>query len=475
MKLFLQSNLQLCRRGHQILRDRLLSTYSSYSSAPSGLSRRISRAGDPSVSMVPILEKWLEEGNDIKLSELQKFIKQLRKFRRYTQALQISQWMTDQRCFILSPGDVAIQLDLITKVYGFEEAEKYFSSIPENSRGYQAYGALLNCYAHTKRLEKAEAVMEKMKELGFVKNALPYNIMLGLYSQMGKYEKLDGLMQEMQEKGIGCDLYTFNIRLNAYVASSDIEEMEKLLMKIEADPLINIDFHCYTTAANGYLKAGLIEKALTMLKRSEQLISGNPKRSDYEVLLTFYAAAGNKAEVYRIWNLYKKNGGFFNLGYQRMINSLVKLDDIAGAERIWEEWYAWKMFFDIRIPNLMIEAYCKKGLLEKAEALINKIIESGIEPDGVSWNHMAAGYYEGGQMSEAIEAIKKAISQSKPGRKASFHNVEVCLKYLNGQGDVEAAEELLKMIKENGCYSAGVYDKLLDCVNKENLTINKIC
>lgn len=80
-----------------------------------------------------------------------------------------------------------------------------------------------------------------------------------------------------------------NIRLNAYVASSNIEEMDKLLNKMETDPLISIDWNTCFVVANGYLKAGLIEKTLALLKRAEQLISqtrGNSKRLAYEALLT---------------------------------------------------------------------------------------------------------------------------------------------------------------------------------------------
>ncbi|XP_020535876.1 pentatricopeptide repeat-containing protein At2g20710, mitochondrial isoform X2 [Jatropha curcas] len=380
--------------------------------------------------------------------------------------------MNDGLCFDLSPGDAAVQLDLISKVYGIEEAEKYFSGIPENSISYVVYCALLNCYVHPKHLEKAEALIEKMNELGFIKSSPSYNLILNLYSRMGKYEKLDGLLQEMQEKGITSDLFTVTILLNAYVASSDIEKMEKLLMKIEAEAHISMDFISYAVAANGYLKAGLIEKALTMLRKSEQqLININSKRFAYNTLLTLYAAARSKTEVYRIWDLYK-NEGFFNEGYIRMIGSLVKLDDMAGAERIWEEWDVGKISFDIRIPHFMIKAYCKKGLWEKAEAVINKIIENGMEPNVTAWDCVAAGYYRVGQMAKAVEAIKKAVSVSKPGKEPRFYNVQACLVYLKGQGDVEAAKELLKMIKETRCYSADAYDKLLSCIEEEKLTTN---
>ncbi|KAF9611035.1 hypothetical protein IFM89_026386 [Coptis chinensis] len=63
-----------------------------------------------------------------------------------------------------------------------------------------------------------------------------------------------------------------------------------------------------------------------------------------------------------------------------MIRSLVKLDDIAAAEKILEEWESGCSFNDFRIPNLLIAAYCKNGLLEKAKKLINLIIEKGKNP-----------------------------------------------------------------------------------------------
>lgn len=48
-----------------------------------------SRAGDPKVSMIPILNQWVEEGKPVKTHELQRFVKQLRRFRRYKHSLEV--------------------------------------------------------------------------------------------------------------------------------------------------------------------------------------------------------------------------------------------------------------------------------------------------------------------------------------------------------------------------------------------------
>ncbi|KAJ6884917.1 hypothetical protein NC652_031803 [Populus alba x Populus x berolinensis] len=434
------------------------------------LNRRISMVEDPKVPIIPVLEKWVQEGQVVTNSDLKHFIRKLRKIHRFSHALQISQWMSDQRGHNLSPGDVAVRLDLISKVHGLEQAVTYFNSVPESLRGLEVYGALLNCYAHYKHLEEAEATMRKMREMGFVRNVLSYNVMLNLYYQMGKYEKIQVLMQEMEKWGICFSNITYKILLNAYVATSNIEEIKKILMKMEADPLVSIDWYAYVVAANGYLKAGLIDKTLTMLWRSEQLISGKSARFACETLLSLYTAVGNKEQVYRVWNLYKTKGRSLNSSYLCMINSLLKLDDVDGAERIWEEWVSIVKCFDIRIPNLMVSTYSKKGLWEKAEAFVGKIVASGIKIEASTLDRLATGYHVGGQMLKASETIKKAISISQPGWEPNVYTLAACLEYLKGREDVKKIEDLLKILKEH-CHPSSVsYDRLnSSIIDKENL------
>lgn len=54
------------------------------------LQRRVARAGDPSASILRVLEGWLDEGNPVKTSELHSIVKMLRKFSRFSHALQVS-------------------------------------------------------------------------------------------------------------------------------------------------------------------------------------------------------------------------------------------------------------------------------------------------------------------------------------------------------------------------------------------------
>lgn len=53
------------------------------------LYRRISPIGDPRVSIVPILEQWIEEGRTVSRAPLLAIVKELRRYKRYAHALEV--------------------------------------------------------------------------------------------------------------------------------------------------------------------------------------------------------------------------------------------------------------------------------------------------------------------------------------------------------------------------------------------------
>ncbi|GKB76873.1 pentatricopeptide repeat-containing protein [Tanacetum coccineum] len=403
---------------------------------------RISPVGDPKVSIIPILDQWEKEGKTVRSQHLIAIIKSLHKFNSYTHALQLSEWMSHRKPN-LQPAGVAVHLDLVSRVKGLEEAEKYFNSLPEEVKNLQVYGALLNCYATTKSVEKAEAIAEKMKQRG-VMTTLSYNSMLCLYNKIAANEKLDRVYQEMKEMGIACDKPTYYIRLNAYAAASNIDGMEKVLKNMEENSSLSVDWNTYVIASGGYLKAGLYDKAYEMLRTSEWLIHGNSKGAAWEILLRMYASLGKKDDVYRIWDLYKASGSkVYNRGYSAIVNALVKLDDIDGAEKLLAEWESQNLSFDFRIPNMVIEAYCTKGDFVKAEAYVEQVLAKGKQPPASTWVHFVTAYAKKNETEKAAEMMKKCVpAEDKSGCRLDESTLKSCIEYLKENGDLKMAEEI---------------------------------
>ncbi|XP_058197705.1 pentatricopeptide repeat-containing protein At2g20710, mitochondrial-like isoform X2 [Rhododendron vialii] len=361
----------------------------------------------------------------------------------------------------VSIADAATRLRLIFRVHGLEQVEKYFNNLPQQLKGFEVYTSLLNCYADENSIEKAESIMQKLGDMGFDRTPFCYNMLLNLYCRIGSREKVDSLMHEMEEKGC-CNEHTFTILSSAYAAASDRDGIDGIVEKMESDPKVIMKHRTYAIAADGYLKVGQLDRALEMLKKLEGHISTEKRKNIlFPILLTLYTKTGNKDELYRIWNLYKENVKIYNKGYITILSSLLKFNDIEGAEKIFKEWESRGLFYDMRIPNFVIDAYSRNGHMGKAEDLLHNGIRKGGKPFFTTYYCLTGGYILDNQVPKAAEALKKAMVTSSKIRKDTL---VTCLEYLEGKGDVDRAEEFISLLRTEGLFSAAVHEKLLNCI-----------
>ncbi|KAM7266849.1 hypothetical protein ACFE04_009015 [Oxalis oulophora] len=379
--------------------------------------------GDPKTSVVPVLDDWLQTGNKVNVAELRRIIKDLRKRKRFSQALQVSEWMNEKGICVFLPCEHAVQLNLIGKVHGFESAENYFNSLKDCDKTDKTYGALLNCYVRQNLVDKALDHFQKMKELGFASCALSYNNIMCLYTYVKQYDKVPAVFAEMKEKNISPDNFSYRICINSYGARSDLQGVEVILREMEDNSNIYIDWNSYAVVANLYIKAGFTDKAIEALKKSEERVE-KKDGTGYDYLITLYTCLGNKAEVLRLWTELKNVcERYVNKDYIIVMDSLVKLGEVEEAERILKEW---------------------EGLHEKAEAMLESLMERGKTTAPNSWGLLAAGYVGVGKAKNALKCIKVAIclSDEHKGWKPSSTVIAEILKLLAEQGSFEDVEFL---------------------------------
>ncbi|XP_010462942.1 PREDICTED: putative pentatricopeptide repeat-containing protein At1g28020 [Camelina sativa] len=301
---------------------------------------------------------------------------------------EVSEWMSDQKVCDLVPEDFAARLHLIENVLGLEAAEKFFQSIPENKRDDFVYTTILSSYTRSdKTRDKAEFIFWKMRELGYLSKPSAFNHMVSLYIQLDKRDMIDKILNQMEENNVKPNNLTFNLKLRRYAAVTNIETMERLLK--EHDPTA-LDWRTSCEIAKAYLKHGLVVKAIGMLSRAEQSVEPISKKLAYESLMMLYGDAEKADEVYRIWELYKDDVCHNDLrhmnseGYRSVISSLLKLNDINGADKIVKEWHEGDNEFDVRILSMMASAYCKRGQLRDAEKLTHNVMMRKDRPIQIS-------------------------------------------------------------------------------------------
>lgn len=398
-----------------------------------------------------VLNRWENEGKTLTKWELSRVVKELRKYKKFRRALEVYDWINNRpERFRVSESDAAIQLDLIAKVRGFSSAEVFFLSLEDQLKNKRTYGALLNVYVYSRSKEKAESLFDTMRSKGYVVHPLPFNVMMTLYMNVKEYDKVDMLVSEMMEKKIQLDIYTYNIWLSSCGSQGSIEKMEQVFEQMEKDPTIIPNWSTFSTMASMYIRMDQTEKAEECLRNVENRIKGRD-RIPFHYLLSLYGRIGNKDEVYRVWNTYKsvfpKNTP--NLGYHAVISSLVKVHDIAGAEKLYKEWVSVKLSYDPRVGNLLLDWYVEAGDMQKALSFFKKMKEDGGFPNSNTWEILSEGYIADKRISEALSCLKEAFMVANDSRswRPKPLNLSAFIELCQEQGDMESAESLTELLK----------------------------
>ncbi|KAK3015311.1 hypothetical protein RJ639_006013 [Escallonia herrerae] len=129
------------------------------------------------------------------------------------------------------------------------------------------------------------------------------------------------------------------------------------------------------------------------------------------------------------------------------------LDDIQGAEDIYEEWLSVKSAYDPRIGNLLIGWYVRKGFLEKAKK---------------------AGHIRERRISEAVSCLNEAaLAEGSNFWKPKPVNVSSILKFCQQEDDMASKEVLLGVLTQKGCFEDKVYMSYIP-ISNGMITVNEL-
>ncbi|MED6143797.1 hypothetical protein PIB30_009296 [Stylosanthes scabra] len=427
------------------------------------ISKRISLIENPEVDSSTVLNEWESKRNWIKKLDVSRVIKDLRKFNKHRRALEVYDWM-DRRPerYRITPSDTAIQLDLIAKVHGVTSAEAFFLRLPDKGKNQRTYGALLNVYVHFQLKEKAESLFDTMKNKGYAVESLTFNVMMTLYMNFKDYDKVDMLVSEMTKNNVKLDAYSYNIWLSSCGSRGSAEKMEQVFDQMRNDPNVAPNCSTFTTMATTYIKMNLFEKAEECIRKAESKIEGRD-RIPYHYVLSLYGSIGKKDEVYRVWNNYKLSfPSIPNLGYHSVISSLVRMDDIEGAENLYEQWLSAKSFYDPRIGNLLLGWYVKNGYTDKAISFFDRMKEDGVVPNPSTWEVLSMLHIADKRLTEALSCLKEAfVASGSKSWRPDATNLDAFFKLCEEQGDMASADDLTELLKKSEFVKDEVYASII--------------
>ncbi|KAL7002995.1 hypothetical protein U1Q18_004154 [Sarracenia purpurea var. burkii] len=289
--------------------------------------------------------------------------------------------MTSHEEFELSNSDYAVRIDLITKVFGIDAAERYFEGLPLIAKTGETYTALIHSYAGVKLTEKAEDLYESAKEANLSLSALTYNEIMTLYMSVGQVEKVSSVIEELKRQKVAPDLFTYNLWISSCAATMDIDSVRRILEEMARDSGSNEGWVRYADLANIYITLGHLMNARpnNSLVESEKGIITQREWITYDFLIILYAGLGSKDKLDQIWkSLRMTKQKMTSRNYLCILSSYLVLGHLREAGEVIDLWkQSAATDFDLSTCVRLLKAFTDAGLIEASKNLGRLLTEKG--------------------------------------------------------------------------------------------------
>lgn len=270
----------------------------------------------------------------------------------------------------ISDADYASRIDLISKVFGIDAAERYFEGLQLASKTPETYTSLLHAYAASKQTERAEALFKRIVEsesLTFA--AITYNEMMTLYMSVGEVEKVHEVIEVLKRKKVSPDIFTYNLWLSSCAATFSIDELRKILEEMRCDGGgSNEGWARYIDLTSIYIDSSRLTNAESSSPVESEKSVSQREWVTYDFVMILHTGLGNKDMVDQIWkSLRNTNQKLSSRSYICVISSYLMLGHLREAGEVVDQWKESKTTeFDASACLRILSAFRDVGLEEKA-------------------------------------------------------------------------------------------------------------
>lgn len=291
--------------------------------------------------------------------------------------------MVSHNNFELSDSDYATRIELMTKVFGIDAAERYFEGLPLDAKTSETYTALLHCYAGAKLIDKAEALFERIKDSSLSFSAVTYNEMMTMYLSVGQVEKVSLVVEELKQKKVAPDIFTYNLWISSCAASLNIDEVRQILDEMRLVPGSDDEgWLRYINLSNIYVTAGhLVNSEFNSLVEAEKTITQR-EWITYDFLIILHAGLGNKDRIDQIWkSLRMTKQKMTSRNYICILSSYLMLGHLKEVGEIIDQWkQSPTTAFDVAACGRLLNAFADIGLTEKVNSFHMLLIQKNSDP-----------------------------------------------------------------------------------------------
>lgn len=231
------------------------------------------------------------------------------------------------------------------------------------------YTTLMKGYMKAGRSEnvvRMVAAMRSDKDPGSQPDIVTYTTAITALANVGAMDRAHNLLVEMSRAGIPANLVTYNVLLKGYCAQLQMDKARELIRSMPAG--IEPDVFSYNILIDGCILLDDSTGALAFFNEMRER-GIPPSQVSYTTLMKAFVATGQPKLAHKVFDEMEKD-------------PRVKVDRPAF--------------------NMLVESYCKFGLVENAKRVVERMKEKGFAPDVATYGSLANGIAVARKPGEAL-------------------------------------------------------------------------
>ncbi|GMN66217.1 hypothetical protein TIFTF001_035275 [Ficus carica] len=370
-------------------------------------------------------------------------------------------------------------IDLYGKAGHLEDAANVFGEMLKSGVAMDTITfntMIYTCGSHG-HLDEAEVLLAKMEERGISPDTKTYNIFLSLYAEVGDIDKSLECYRKIRDVGLYPDVVTHRAVLLVLCQRNMVRDVEIVIEDMEKSGA-RIHEHSVPVVVKMYVDNGLLDQAKSFVEKCQK--DGGFSSKTYVAIIDVYAEKGLWVEAEAVFfgkrdlvgqkcNVMEYNVMVKAYGKAKLYNKAFSLFKGMRNHGAWPDECTY---------NSLIQMFCKGDLVDQAIDLLSEMQGMGFKPNCLTFSALIACYARLGQLSEAVDVYQKMLAIGvKPNEVvygalvngfAESGKVEEALKYFHRmeQSGISANQiiltSLIKAYGKVGCLEGAtlLYDRM---------------
>ncbi|GMG98610.1 hypothetical protein Nepgr_000450 [Nepenthes gracilis] len=298
-------------------------------------------------------------------------------------------------------------------------------------------------YGH---LSEAEALLDKMEERGISPDTKTYNTFLSLYAEAGNTDAALKCYWQIRKVGLFADVVSHRAVLHMLCRKQMVQEAESVIRKMEKSH-IHVDEHSVPIVMAMYVNEDLLDKARIFLEQCQ--LDRRFSTKTYAAIIDVYAEKGLWTEAEDVFYGNKELEGQRKdvLEYNVMIKAYGKAKLYDKAFSFFKGMRDLGTWPDECTYNSLIQMFSGGDLVDRARHLLSEMQAAGLKPQCLTFSSVIASCARLGQVSDAIDVFRDMEKAEVKPNEVVYGSL---INAFAEAGRIEDAVHYCRMMEDDG-------------------------